>query len=209
MRLDLGQRGQGAHECRECGMSYVATDEMDRKLHDRHHAQAVRGIEYPSYKNDRVVWSHFDARLVVTTWPPSSSALATKLRAIVAHTDRVLGAVDHLLEPGHVVSVYVRGKVVAGACIAEPRSVAFPATADGTAYDRARPVEAAFAGIARVWVDAKSRRQWVATRLLDAVAEAMGTEGGRARVAFSAPTTAGWALARRYTGDEEVLVYDD
>ncbi|KNE64242.1 hypothetical protein AMAG_09279 [Allomyces macrogynus ATCC 38327] len=210
MRLDFGQRGQGARECRECGMSYVATDEKDRKLHDRHHAQAVRGIEYPGYKNDRVVWSHDDARLVATTWPPSSSALATKLRSVVAHTDRVLGAVDHVLEPGHAVVVYIRGRVVSGVCVAEPRSVAFPATADGTAYDRARPVEAKFAGIARVWVDSKSRRQGVATRLLDAVAEAVGADEGRARVAFSAPTTAGWALARSYTGDEdEVLVYDD
>ncbi|KAJ3369987.1 hypothetical protein GGF31_004838 [Allomyces arbusculus] len=210
MRLDFGQRGLGARECRECGMSYVATDEKDRKLHDRHHAQVMRGIEYPGYKSDRVVWSEDDERLVVTTWPPSSSALAAKLRTVVAHTDRVLGAVEHVLEPGHVAAVYIRGKTVAGACIAEPRSIAFPATSDGTAYDRARPIEAKFAGIARVWVDGKSRRQGVATRLLHAVADAMGSEDERTRVAFSAPTTAGWALARRYTSDdEEVLVYDD
>ncbi|CAN0403951.1 unnamed protein product, partial [Ectocarpus sp. 13 AM-2016] len=61
-----------------------------------------------------------------------------------------------------------------------------------------------------VWVHERSRRQGVATRLVDTVREKMvyGISLRREEVAFSQPTREGQAFATRYTGGKgRLLVY--
>ncbi|CAM9618919.1 unnamed protein product, partial [Hapterophycus canaliculatus] len=68
----------------------------------------------------------------------------------------------------------------------------------------------AVVGILQVWVHEQSRRQGVATRLVDTVREKMvyGLPLRREQVAFSQPTREGQAFAIRYTGGEgKLLVY--
>ncbi|CBJ31471.1 conserved unknown protein [Ectocarpus siliculosus] len=68
----------------------------------------------------------------------------------------------------------------------------------------------AVVGILQVWVHERSRRQGVATRLVDTVREKMvyGISLRREEVAFSQPTREGQAFATRYTGGKgRLLVY--
>ncbi|CAM9709154.1 unnamed protein product [Scytosiphon promiscuus] len=68
----------------------------------------------------------------------------------------------------------------------------------------------AVVGVLQVWVHEQSRRQGVATRLVDTVREKLvyGLPLRREQMAFSQPTREGQAFAIRYTGgDGKLLVY--
>jgi ESCO1/2 acetyl-transferase len=81
--------------------------------------------------------------------------------------------------------------------------------------------EKAAIGISRMWTCVSQRGRGVCCALLDEVAAgfvwgvdcrsggAVGGRGKRDYVAFSTPSESGMAVARKWTGKEDFLVYDD
>ncbi|GAB4832832.1 hypothetical protein Ancab_006847 [Ancistrocladus abbreviatus] len=67
----------------------------------------------------------------------------------------------------------------------------------------------AVCGIRAIWVSPSNRRKGIATYLLDAVRRSfcVGSVLERSQVAFSQPTSAGRALASKFTGTGSFLVY--
>jgi N-acetyltransferase len=80
-------------------------------------------------------------------------------------------------------------------------------------FDRSNEKQKAMVGIHQIWVHSKYRRQKIASRLVDIIREKMfyGCVVPRDQVAFSSPTLAGAAFARRYNAagpPRTALVYD-
>ncbi|KAK7390424.1 hypothetical protein VNO78_25729 [Psophocarpus tetragonolobus] len=77
---------------------------------------------------------------------------------------------------------------------------------EGALFCDTKPT-AASCGIRAIWVTPSNRRKGIATQLLDAVRKSFctGLEFERTQLAFSQPTSAGKALATRYTGTGSFL----
>ncbi|KAK7284786.1 hypothetical protein RJT34_19539 [Clitoria ternatea] len=78
----------------------------------------------------------------------------------------------------------------------------------GAIFCDSKPVAAA-CGIRAIWVTPSNRRKQIASQLLEAVRKSFctGCELQLSQIAFSQPTSAGKALASRYTGTGSFLVY--
>ena len=163
---------------------------------------------------------------VVAVLPTDAAAHVRKAGEIAEIVSKDLGLTkEWLKETPCTVLLYVSGaKRVVGAVFAERLSKAcraLPAGAseqgsDGAGAElsmgptrcSAESVPCAV-GVRAVWTHASARRRGVATRLLDELRGALraGVIAERAALAFSQPTAEGAALARRFTGLDEYLVY--
>ncbi|KAI9190325.1 Establishment of cohesion 1 [Blastocladiella emersonii ATCC 22665] len=233
-RLNFGQRGQGVIRCSGCAMYYLPTSESDRKLHDRHHAASLKGIEFPGYRAELLLpddpelapatESSSPIRFVLIdpcAKPAPSSALRAKGRAIMDHVDEALGASSLPFDPPDAsdsdtelppwLLVAVQGRFAVGAVVVD-RDVkeAWPAqSANDTLPESIPPPSCTVTGVARIWVHPSHGRRGIASRMLGAVCEhvGIGKSARKAALAFSQPTESGWALAKAFIGSPEVLIY--
>ncbi|KAJ4428929.1 hypothetical protein ANN_25925 [Periplaneta americana] len=107
--------------------------------------------------------------------------------------------------------LYVANKKVFGCVVAHPITLAYKmldSVVEGCDCCSAESYPAK-CGVSRVWVNKNHRRRKVASRLLDCM-RANFVHGyilGKDEFAFSAPTPEGKALAEKYTGTVNYLVY--
>ena len=104
------------------------------------------------------------------------------------------------------------------------RRIPLPSTTEGVETSRTER-EKAVIGISRMWTCVSRRGQGICSALLDecaarfvlgvdyrlivVAAEGKGERPMRDYVAFSTPSESGMAVARKWTGKEDFLVYDD
>lgn len=96
MRMSLGQTVQ--KKCKQCGMEYTASDEEDRKLHDKFHKQNTEGIDVgkefvsKTAKTDLFKGAK-DGDAVVSLWCLDSYHRKRKGQAVLEMVQSELGAV--------------------------------------------------------------------------------------------------------------------
>lgn len=147
---------------------------------------------------------------------PGSTAGLDSLQAIMLDQKKVAR---------YEVYIYIRGTKAVGLLLAErireahrveeppkptdaaPRTSLQRLKAHKEFLAESRPLEInkgvipACLGVSRIWCSSQARKQGVATALLDTAAEQFGVgQAGRQQVAFSQPTEAGAALARKWFG---------
>ena len=136
MRMSLGQTVQ--KKCKQCGMEYTASDEEDRKLHDKFHKQNTEGIDVgkefvsKTAKTDLFKGAK-DEDAVVSLWCLDSYHRKRKGQAVLEMVQSELGAVpipeERIWdvkqsemdgdEPRYRAYLYVRGTKCVGFLLAE------------------------------------------------------------------------------------------
>lgn len=130
---------------------------------------------------------------------------------------------DWLFKVQSIAFIYVSPtKEVLGCVVVENIKQAFSATTSSTnttTHEHSTPEgviildsktkKKALWGIRVMWTSSLYRRKGIATKLLDSVRSqlARGCILPRSKIAFTQPTAAGTAFIRKYTGEENFLVY--
>lgn len=136
MRMSLGQTVQ--KKCKQCGMEYTASDEEDRRLHDKFHKQNTEGVDVgkefvsKTAKTDLFEGAK-DGDAIVSLWCHDSYHRKRKGQAVLEMVQSELGAVPiseeniwdakHSKmdgdEPMYRAYLYVRGTKCVGFLLAE------------------------------------------------------------------------------------------
>jgi len=220
-------------------MHYNKIDPNDQKLHKTHHDAMLSGPQFNfpistiairplpssplSKKGDLLVISRTSTR-----------ELQKRALALLDMIDTAIGAPPN---PARVNKFFVTdGKVYIVVCsrrivsIVAAERLAYarrripqPATTEGVETSRTER-EKAVIGINRMWTCVSQRGLGICLALLDecaarfvlgvdyrsnVAAEGNGERPMRDYVAFSTPSESGMAVARKWTGKEDFLVYDD
>lgn len=219
--LDLGQKRYGAVTCATCGTVYTAAHPEDETDHARFHKKYLSSIKFPGWKQEEVLESFHDGRIIVITHeaPHYAEKKVDEIRELV---DRELG----FMEASHTVSkdlcktylFITLDKKVGGCLIAEQitqgyRVIVDEQKAEGNDSQKAwcceTESEPALCGISRIWVPMATRRKQIASRMVDCLRKnfMFGTVLSPDDVAFSDPTPDGKNFATKYTGTPRFLVY--
>eukprot|EP00123_Amoebidium_parasiticum_P008676 comp18949_c0_seq1/m.21201 comp18949_c0_seq1/g.21201 ORF comp18949_c0_seq1/g.21201 comp18949_c0_seq1/m.21201 type:complete len:532 (-) comp18949_c0_seq1:596-2191(-) len=230
MVLDLGQRGAGWQQCRECGMTYSVAVPSDRALHLKYHANRTKGVSFPGWKDERVVSRPSDNERIIVVTSSDPALHLRKVQEVWGLVNEKLGfSTDRPLRTPWKTYLYITGdKRVGGCIVAEPITCAYRAlptnqiTPPGGSADDEAPAQApanitahslqavsGVCGIHRVWVSRANRRRRLATRMLDALRADFLIHRliDRDQLAFSQPTPLGKSLAIAYTGRTDFKVY--
>jgi GNAT superfamily N-acetyltransferase len=139
--------------------------------------------------------------------------LLKKVEHVRTIVDKELGFVVNPSNTGSMSTfLYARNKRVVGLCSVVPIKRGYVLEASN--LERSRQPRKATIGVHQIWVHSKFRKSGVASALVDAVREKtiFGMVVPAGHVAYSSPSEAGAAFARRYshnaTGSTDVLVYD-
>ncbi|XP_069676503.1 N-acetyltransferase ESCO2 [Periplaneta americana] len=210
--IDAGQKRFGVTQCKECGIVYHIGDPQDEMSHQKYHDQ-VNSVTYSAWKQERVV-AHYGLERVILVKPTDSKSWLNKVKDVLEMVDKELGYADTglaSLAPDSHIYLYVANKKVFGCVVAHPITLAYKmldSVVEGCDCCSAESYPAK-CGVSRVWVNKNHRRRKVASRLLDCM-RANFVHGyilGKDEFAFSAPTPEGKALAEKYTGTVNYLVY--
>lgn len=220
--IDAGQKKFGATQCSVCGMVFTASHPVDEQDHQRYHRRFLCIIKFPGWKNERVVTSFKDGRIIKVT-PSDQQYSVKKVTDILGIVDVDLGFQTPNIgfASSKVAYLFISEKQkVAGCVIVEKIDKAFRLVPTeegahiGTYGDRLyctgpTPVPT-ICGISRIWTYAPLRRKNIATRLVDAVRASfvLGMCLSPSHVAFSDPTPDGRSFAMNYFGASNVLVYN-
>ncbi|XP_063629188.1 N-acetyltransferase eco [Cydia splendana] len=207
--IDAGQKQFGATQCTECGVIYQIGDPQDEHDHLVHH-NATDVLKFNGWKEECVVGRWDGARCIRVRGGEANWKRVATLLTRVVHAQ--LGY--HAELPGEIHTytayLYIDKKQIAGCAIVQPKTRAFkliPGDPDCCTVED-YPVKC---GISRIWTHLSHRRRGVASRLLDCARASVLYGGAVAThdIAFSAPTSAGKALATKYCGTDQFYVYLD
>ncbi|CAG8477661.1 4244_t:CDS:2 [Ambispora gerdemannii] len=225
--LELGQKNFGPITCSECKMSYSKGTEDDL-VHDRYHRGVIGGIDYPGYKNEVVIQEFPDkCRVILFTYSRASTHEKRKIREILEVIKLELNSIEISEQKLYLCKIFLyitAKKKVVGCVVAEHISQAYRVIPDENAVSSESGVRdagsaifcstkkiPAVCGISRIWVSRDYRRKGIATKILDLVRNKFiyGCNLKHGSIAFSQPTVDGKALATRYAGTSEFLVYTE
>ena len=187
-------------KCKECSMDYRPSVPDDVKLHTKYHQSKLTiSLNNPVISNRLEKFKIYDIFSI-----SSESEIITKVNNLLGGTE---------LERNKLVTlVACVGKIVHACVILEPVKIAYKIVDNGD-YESLQCDKSAqydvVAGISRIWVSDKSRRQGLAMKLLNVARSVFtfGTELENSELAFSQPTPAGHQLATKYFGRNDYLVY--
>jgi ESCO1/2 acetyl-transferase len=216
-------------------MQYNKIDPNDQKLHKTHHDAILNG---PLFTHSTATITtrplpsstlYKIGELVVIS-PTSARALHKSALALLDMVDTAIGApcnpdrASKFFATGGKVYILVAGRRIVSVVAAQHLEYAHrripPSAGEGVETSRTEREKAAI-GISRMWTCLSQRGRGVCCALLDEVAvgfvwgmdcRSAGVAGGTAKrdyVAFSTPSESGMAVARKWTGKEDFLVYDD
>ncbi|KAI8593760.1 ESCO1/2 acetyl-transferase-domain-containing protein [Geranomyces variabilis] len=229
LHLDLGQKDAVVTRCPECGMEYSKAKLEDDALHAKYHRSVVQGVEWQGYKGEVEACQYQDgSRVIIVDADVCSVFVRKKANEILSIVNSELGSAEMDPEPGSMIFLLVsRAKRVTGCVVAQPVKKAFrvvpDATDTGTRIDGGcnatqtngsvqcrsdQPVPAS-CGISRIWVLKSERRKGAGAKLLSTVCAnfLFGCTLGPSDLAFTEPTLVGKALAQRFCGRDDFLVY--
>ncbi|KAM8708898.1 hypothetical protein ACLKA7_015809 [Drosophila subpalustris] len=211
-QIDAGQKAFGARQCQQCGLVYTVHEPEEEQLHREYH-NAVHVLRFKGWIDEDIVavnpdWGA-DGRIIrINEHAPV--ARLQRLTELVKVVDKELGFSSYIVPKTFVAYFAVRKQQIVGLCLVQPLTKANRfIQVDGIDYFSEETFEAS-CGISRIWVSPLHRRQKIASHLLKAVQfhTILGSEISRDRIAFSAPTDDGRALARHFTQNDNFLAYD-
>ncbi|XP_048842264.1 N-acetyltransferase ESCO2 [Brienomyrus brachyistius] len=225
--IDAGQRQFGATTCSSCGMIYSADSLEDNFQHTQFHQRFLDSIKFMGWKKERVVAEFWDGKIVLVL-PDDPKYAVRKAEDIRQLADNELGFQQMSLSSPTQAKTYLfvnNEQMIVGCLIVEHIKQAFRVidqldhTKDVTKHDfmehhrawccSTMPVKA-ICGVSRIWVFSLTRRQGIATRLVDSARKSFiyGIHLDKEEVAFSDPTPDGKLFATKYCGTAEFLVYN-
>ena len=90
MCLDFGQKKLGHVTCKVCGMVYTFGHTEDEMDHSKFHRKYLTGVTFRGWKNERVVTTHMDGRIVMVL-PDDSKHHLKKVEELCIVVDAELG----------------------------------------------------------------------------------------------------------------------
>uniref|UniRef100_A0A8C6KP47 Establishment of sister chromatid cohesion N-acetyltransferase 2 n=1 Tax=Nothobranchius furzeri TaxID=105023 RepID=A0A8C6KP47_NOTFU len=238
--IDAGQKQFGATTCSSCGMIYSADNPDDHFQHTQFHQRFLDSIKYKilnhlhfgkqlpqGWKKERVVDEFWDGKILLVL-PDDPKYAVRKAEDVRRVADSELGFQQVTLSRPMQAKTYMfinTQRLVVGCLVAEPIRQAYrvleqPApnkdmTKDDfmerhRAWCCSTVPEPAVCGISRVWVFSQSRRQSIATRMLDTARRTFiyGSYLTKEEIAFSDPTPDGKLFATKYCNTPTFLVYN-
>jgi N-acetyltransferase len=230
--IDAGQSDFKSVTCKLCEMVYMFGEPSDEAMHKKFCCGEDKSnkkkkdfarptqqyVQYKGYKNERVVKTLDDAKIILITDADSHTfkKKALEARAVI---DTDLGVNDGE-EHVHHTYLHVESGKVTGCIIAERITHANRIIVEGNEnlsdldivngmiFTDSENIPAV-CGISRMWVHSSHRRKQIASKLIDAARESIvyGYDVPITKLAFSQPTTDGKLFARKYTGTDKFLVY--
>jgi len=220
---NLGPSTRTSIHCKTCQMHYNKIDPHDQKLHKTHHMAILSG---PLFPRITVLTTaplpsspiHGKGDLVVIS-RSSSKDLQKRALNLLNMVDIALGAppcerpeffphdgkVYFLLSSSRIISLVASQRIAS----------AYRRLPSASAVETTNTKEKALVGISRMWTCIEERGKGWCRALLEECAAGFvfgmdcSRGGRRALVAFSTPSESGLAVARKWTGREDFLVYDD
>jgi N-acetyltransferase len=198
--LDVGQKGLAQKTCTECGMCYDPSFKEDLQRHQRFHVERLG-------KLDRILFHGSGISPDATINGLSLFILSGDHKQAGEIGERVnieMEAAPFNLTSKHKLYLLVDvSSEIAGCAITEPireALEAIPHQDPSLACQLGKQTRPAMIGILRVWVARTRRRQGIAAILLDTVTRkaVFPLKLARKSVAFSQPTTEGFALASSF-----------
>ncbi|XP_064382282.1 N-acetyltransferase ESCO2-like [Halichondria panicea] len=217
MQLDCGQKLLGHVTCKLCGMVYTHTQLDDQVEHSRFHSRFVAGVNFPGWKNERVV-AILEFGRIIMVLPSESKQHSKKMEDIQALVDHDLG---YSVSPGQAKRVFtvflcVAKRKIMGCVFTERIKQGYEVLCDEsssfdnlTAWYSSNEPQPAVLGINRLWVAANCRRMGVASKLLNSARSCLipGSVIPKDKMAFTDPTPDGKLFASHYCGRTNFLVY--
>ncbi|KAK5852680.1 hypothetical protein PBY51_006530 [Eleginops maclovinus] len=225
--IDAGQKQFGATTCSSCGMVYSLDNPEDNFQHNQFHQRFLESIKFVGWKKERVVAEFWDGKILLVL-PDDPKYAVKKADDVRRVADNELGFQQMTLSRPAQAKTYLfinSERMVVGCLVSEPIRQAYRVLEqpdhpkDMTKDDfmeRHRAwccsviPEQALCGISRIWVFSLSRRQGIATRMLDTVRSTFvyGSHLTKQEVAFSDPTPDGKQFATKYSNTPTFLVYN-
>ncbi|KAF7488053.1 N-acetyltransferase ESCO2 [Sarcoptes scabiei] len=210
--LDFGQKNFDAQRCKICNMLYTVGEIVDEKTHEEYHDKFVNSLKYRDWKNETVVKSFHDGR-IVQVLPTSPHYMHRKLDELFEIADIELGINMDLQSSMKSTSMFLifislPSKRITGFLSAERIRSANKILSENPLM-ASMDESPALCGISRIWVHHNFRRQKIATRLVDTLRLIFFPNKSIAKnlLAFSDPTTIGKEFAKCYLQSETFLIY--
>ena len=227
---NLGPSTRTTIHCKTCQMDYNKIDPHDQKLHIKHHNSILNGPPFPkppaiSRPSANSPLSSRGDLVIITR--SSSKELQKRALNLLLIIDTVLGAPknvnrqDFFPKDGKIYTLCFSGRVIS-LVAAQRIEFAFRRIPSDTGIETSGVKEKADVGISRMWTCISERGKGWCTALLDECAAGFvlgvdyrcrelgrGSRELRDFVAFSTPSESGMGVARKWTGKEDFLVYDD
>lgn len=187
----------GAVVCPVCNMVYTTGDKADMAKHKRYHNQFLDGV--PVSRIDKRNCFEENGKTIICVDETSKPNLQDLVHRAIQRAADDLGDAPPM--PPHWKCYLMQVKTSAVGFVLIENNV--------NSYISSNPqkIIPSKLGVLRMWVAAKHRRTGVATTLLDAARHHEVDTVAKVAVAFSEPTDAGLAFARKYCGVEP-LVFD-
>lgn len=209
--LDLGQKDLGARECSVCRMLYERGDVIDEKHHQTYHDAFVNGIRLNEWKLERILLYMDDVSRILCVLPTDPKHMLNKVDELLRMSDRELGigvTIDQMSRDFMYLLYVTPRRRVAGLVVGERIQQASRVVCEEplTVSTQLEPAEV---GVSRLWVHHNHRGNGIATILVDVLRANLYRECivPRSKVAFSDPTTDGKDFAKKYTKQDDFLVY--
>ncbi|XP_059055929.1 N-acetyltransferase eco [Achroia grisella] len=208
--IDAGQKRFGATQCTECGVIYQVGDPQDEHDHLVHH-NATDVLRFNGWKEECVVGSWESGRCVRVRGGGAGWRRVNSLLERLVHPQLGLPpALPSTTLHAYTAYLYIENKQITGCLIVEPKTKAhklIPGDPDCCSEEE----YTIKMGVSRIWTHPSRRRRGVAARLLDCARASLllGDAVQVHQLAFSAPTSAGKALAAKYCGTPNFYVYTD
>ncbi|KAH8300804.1 hypothetical protein KR059_008528 [Drosophila kikkawai] len=211
-QIDAGQKAFGARQCQQCGLVYTVHEPEEEQLHREYH-NSIHVLRFKGWIDEDIVavypeWGN-DGRIVRLN-ERAPAARLERLKDLIGVVDKELGYSSYIVPKIFVAFMAVRKQQIVGFCLVQPLSQAHRfIQVDGTDYFSEETYQAS-CGVSRIWVSPLHRRGGIASKLIRAVQchTIIGQEISMELIAFSTPTDDGRALARRLTGLDNFLTYD-
>ncbi|XP_073109498.1 protein CHROMOSOME TRANSMISSION FIDELITY 7, partial [Elaeis guineensis] len=211
--LELGQSNFLLHTCSVCGLRYARGDEGDEKVDKTFHKSYHEGIQFKGWCSERVVSkpsSNGDRILLVLDCDPP--AQKGKVQEIIKRMEKELGfSNDQHLHNLCKVYLYQFGGFNFTREVIKSRSTNSTKVDqwDGGAILCEEEAILALCGFRAVWVVPSHGRKGIASQLLDVARKSFCNNKmlDHSQCAFSPPTSAGEALASRFSSSNSCLVY--
>jgi hypothetical protein len=203
-------------------MQYNKIDPHDQKLHTTHHTSILHGPPFP--KPSVPLLNQTTSRIpskgtLLVISRSSSKDLQKRALSLLSTIDVALGAPTNISRTpffphgGKVYTLWTSGRIIS-LVAAERIPHAYRRIPTATGIETTGKKEDALIGISRMWTCIAERGKGLCNALLEECAAGFVwgvdcTGKKRDLVAFSTPSESGMGVARKWTGREDFLVYDD
>lgn len=218
---NLGLATRTTIHCKTCQMQYNKIDPNDTKLHTQHHTSILQGPSFPK--------PHTSTRTLRSSPIPRIGELLVISRAstkdqqkrglqLLSTIDIALGAPRDINRStffprdGKIYAIFSTGRIIS-LVAAERIDHAYRRIPNDNAVETSLKKHMAVIGMSRMWTCVAERGKGWCTALLDECAAGF-VYGADYRVdrgdtvAFTTPSESGLAVARKWTGRQDFLVYD-